>query len=181
MSNVIVGGNLIAAITGGVFHTTPLARAVDGTSKLQASPASIMAYYIIEELEEMTDPSDADVWPLFTSHLPDLDNIKTNCGAIYDTTGVNDLRSMNGGVPQHPGIQIRIRSDDYETGYVKIEDIGNALDEVINQSFTIGDLEYELQNVSRTSPIVSLGMEEGTKRRFHFTINFLLTIRELTG
>ena len=182
MSNTIIGGNLIAAITGGVFILTPLARAVSGTLKLQASPASIMAAYIIEKLDvSMTDPSDKDSWPLYISHLPDGTNVKTDAGAIYDTTGVNDMRSMDGGVPQHPGIQIRIRSRSYETGYTKIEDIGSTLDEVVNASIEIGSLEYEIQNVSRTSPIVSLGVETGTRRRFSFTINFLLTIRELTS
>ena len=181
MSNVIVGGNVIANMTGGVFFTTPLARTVSGTQKLQASPASIIAYYIIEELSKMTDPSDKDDWPLYISHLPDGSNVKTDAGAIYDTTGINDMRSMDGGVPQHPGIQIRIRSRSYETGYAKIEDIANALDEVVNASIEIGVLEYEIQNVSRTSPIVSLGVEPGTRRRFSFTINFLLTVRELTN
>ena len=153
-----------------------------GTSKLQASPASIMAAYIIEnEIGSMTDPSDASDWPLYISHMPDGSNVKTNCGAIYDTTGVNDLRSMTGESYPHPGIQLRIRSNNYETGYTKIEDIANALDEVLQGSVDIGDLEYEIQNVSRTSPIVSLGIEPGTRRRFSFTINFLCTLRELTN
>ena len=51
--NTITGNNLIAAITGGAFWLSPLARTVSGTSKLQASPVSIMAYYIINELAEM--------------------------------------------------------------------------------------------------------------------------------
>ncbi len=181
MSNTIVGGNVIAVMTGGALYLSPLARTVSGTQKLQASPASILAYYIINTLAKMTDPSDAANWPIYVSHLPDGSGIKTNAGAIYDTVGTRDLRSMNGGVSEHPGIQIRIRSDVYETGYVKIEDIANTLDEVVNASVEIGALEYEIQNVSRTSPIVSLGVEPGTKRRFHFTINFILTIRELTN
>ena len=179
MSNVIVGNNLIAAITGGAFYLTPLARTVSGTSKLQASAASIMAYYIINELAKMTDPSDADDWPFYISHLPDGANIETNAGAIYDTVGTQDMRSMNGNVPEHPGIQIRIRSNNHNTAYVKIEDIANALDEVANDSVEIGDLEYEIQNVNRTSPIISLGVDEN--RRFHFTINYIITIRELTN
>ena len=181
MSNVIIGGNIIAAMTGGVFHTKPLARTVSGTSKLQASPASILAYYIINTLEEMTDESDGEDWPLYKASLPDGSNVKTNAGAVFDTVGMNDQRSMDGGVPQHPGIQLKIRSRDYETGYAKIEDIAHALDEVANAEIEIDALEYELQNVSRTSPIVCLGNEYSTKRRFEFTINFLLTIRELTG
>jgi len=146
-----------------------------GTQKLQASPASIIAYYIINELAEMTDPSDKGDWPIYKSHLPDGDNIKTNAGAIYDTSGIQDMRSMNGKVPEHPGIQIRIRSNNHDTAYTKIEDIARALDDVFNALITIGTVDYEIQNVSRTSPIVSLGVDE--KRRFHFVINYILTIR----
>jgi len=181
MSNVVSSGNWTAVMTRGIFFLTSLAKTVSGTRKLQASPASIMAAYIIEKLSKMTDPSDKDDWPLYISHLPDGSNVKTDAGAIYDTTGVNDMRSMDGGVPQHPGIQLRIRARNYETGYTKIEDIANALDEVASNTIEIGLLEYEIQNVSRTSPIVSLGIEPGTRRRFSFTMNFLLTMRELTS
>lgn len=179
MSNVIVGDNLIAAITGGVLHTIPLARTVQGSDKLLTSPASILAAYIIDELEKMTDPSDKDNWPLYISSMPDGTNVKTNCGVIYDTTGTADGRLMIGLVPLHPGIQLRIRASSYEVGYAKIEDIASALDEVTNESITIAAGEYEIRNVSRTSPVASLGLEEGTKRRYLFTVNFLLTIKKL--
>lgn len=156
-------------------------RGTVGTQKLQASPASIMRAYLIEnDIGDITDPSDKGDWPLYISHLPDSRSVKTNAGAIYDTTGTSDLRSMTGQGYMHPGIQIRIRSRDYETGYTKIEDIANALDKVSFSTITIGSLEYRIQNVSRSSPIVSLGVESGTTRRFHFTVNFLLTIREIS-
>lgn len=180
MSNVIVGDNLIAAITGGALYLTPLARTTPGTAELEMAPAAIMAAYVINELDKMTDPDDRDDWPMYISHMPDGKNVKTNCGAVYDTPGVNDPRPMIGVVNPHQGIQIRIRSNDYEIGYAKIEDIAIALDIVVNDSITIGLEEYEVQNVSRASPIVSLGIEPGTKRRFHFTVNYLLTVRKLT-
>lgn len=180
MSNVIVGDNLIAAITGGAFLTVPLARTVTGTQKLQLSPAVIMVAYVIERLAKMTDPSDRDDWPLYATRLPDGRNVKTNCGAIFDSSGVQDQRSMTGEWPEHPGIQLRIRAENNEIGYAKIENVASALDEVYNGSITIGALEFEIQNVSRTSPVVSLGIEP-EKRRVNFTVNFLLTIRELTS
>ena len=182
MSNVIVGTNdIIAAATCGVFNIEALARTTTGTNKLQKSPASIMAYYIINELAKMTDPSDGDTWPLYDSFLPDGPQVETDCGAIYDTSGIADERYMSGPTIPHEGIQIRIRSSEKNTGYVKIEDIANALDAVTLDSFEIVALEYELQNVSRSSPIASLGVEPGTKRRYHYTVNYLLTIRELTN
>jgi len=140
------------------------------------SPAYIMAVYIINYLEKMSWPSSSLDWPLFVSHLPES---RDDCGAVYDTAGKMDLRSMNGTTYIHPGIQLRIQSKDYETAYEKIEDIAGALDQVNNVVVQVGDLQYEIQNVSRTSPIVALGVEPGTMRRFSFTVNFLLSIREL--
>lgn len=179
MSNAIVGGNLMAAITGGVFITTPLARTVVGSSLLEASPSSILAAYIINTLDKMSWSIEKDNWPLFVSSMPDGDNVENDCGAIYDTAGVLDGRQMDGKVPQHQGLQLRIRSQSYEVGYAKAEDIALELDEVANVSLTIDAGEYEIQNVSRTTPIVFLGPEVGTKRRYLFTVNFLLTIRKL--
>ena len=136
-----------------------------------------MAYYIINELSEMTDPSDGDAWPLYDSGMPDGPQVETNCGAIYDLSGALDGRCMNGTVVSHPGVQIHIRSRDKNTGYAKIESIALALDGITSDTFSIGALDYELQNASRSSPIESLGIEPGTKRRFNFFVNYQLTIK----
>lgn len=174
----IVGGNWIAAMTGGVFYTTPVMGA--GSHALLLSPAMIMVAYVIEKLDKMTDPSDGDDWPLYTSHMPDSLDVKTDCGAIFGTGGVNDPRGMEGGVSQHPGVQLRIRSKSHSTGYAKIEDVASTLDGVMNDTITISGKEYAIQNVSRASPIVDMGVEPGTKRRFSFTVNYLLTMKRLT-
>lgn len=180
MTDVIKGGNLIAAITGGVFFTEPLARTAVGSDLLVSSPASIVAEYIVDTLGKMTWPLDKGNWPLYITHMPDGKSVKSNCGAIYDTTGVLDARQMDGRWPTHPGLQLRIRARDYETGFVKIEDIASALDEVINVSVTVGEGIYEIQNLSRATAVTPLGLEAGsTKRRFLFTVNFLATIKKL--
>ena len=177
MSNAIAANNLMAMINAGGFYFTPLSRVTEGTPTLAVSPASILAYYIINELAELTEPSDGSTWPLWISHMQDK---PSNAGAIYDTPGVIEQREMSGSVPTHQGIQIRIRAVNYETGYAKIESIASALDEVFDESVEIGSEEYVFQNIGRSSPIVPLGIEEGTKRRFLFTINYLLTIRKIS-
>ncbi len=177
MSNAVAAGNLMAMINAGGFYFTPLSRVTEGTPKLAVSPASIIAYYIINTLAKMTDPSDGSTWPLWISHMQDK---PSNAGTIYDTSGVLEQRQMSGLVPTHQGIQIRIRATSYEIGYAKIEDIASALDEVFDVSVEIDPEEYVIQNISKSSPIVSLGIEEGTKRRFLFTINYLLTIRKIS-
>jgi len=177
-----VSYNLIAktipAVTGGLFDfERDLTAAED--SALCRSVISILAAYIINELLLMTSPSDEDDWPLYVSSMPDGDNVKTNCGAIYDTAGVLDGKLSSGEVIQHPGIQIRIRSDNYEMGYAKIEKIALTLDDICWNTITIGEDSYLLQNISRTTPVVPLGSERGYKRRFSFTVNFLCTIRKI--
>ena len=177
MSNTIVGGNTIAAMTGGAFYLTPLSRVTEGTPKLAVSPASILTYYIINTLAKMTDPSDGSAWPLFVQHMPPK---PSNAGSIYNTAGVTEQRQMSGLVPIHQGIQIRIRAISEETGYAKIEDIASALGEIFEETVEIDPEEYVIQNASQTSDIVSLGIEEGPKRRFLFTVNFLLTLRKIS-
>jgi len=180
MSYTVTGAGRTACMTGGALTLTATARAVEGTRILQLSPAEVITRYIIDTLALMTDPDDRADWPLYSTSLPDGDNVKANVGCVFDTTGVSDQRSMNGTWPEHPGIQLRIRARNHKTGYQKIEVVAKALDEVAAASITIGSLEFEIQNVRRTSPIVPLGIEEG-KRRVNFTVNFLITIRELTG
>ena len=174
--------HLAAPIVGLGFGSSGVTddRTTTGTSKLQLSPAVIMTAYVIEKLAKMTDPSDRDDWPLYATHLPDGKNVKTNVGAIFDTPGTQDRRSMTGEWPEHPGIQLRIRARNSPEGYAKTEDVASTLDKVAFGGITIGVLEYRIQNVRRTSTVVSLGLEP-EKRRFNFTVNFLLTIRELTS
>jgi len=181
MSNVIVGNNLIAAITGGVYYLTSLARTVEGSEQLLTSPAVILRAYITETLATMTLPTAKTTWPLYVGHFPDGGNVKTNAGCVYDTSGVNDLRQMNGFVPQHFGIQLRIRSRDYEDGWAKIEDVAEELDTANNESITINSIEYEIQNLSRSTPILALGVEPGTKRRYVFTVNYVMSVSNITS
>ena len=180
MSYTVTGAGRTACMTGGALTLTATARAVVGTAILQLSPAEVITRYIIDTLALMTDPDDRDDWPLYACSLPDGNNVKANAGGVFDTVGLSDQRSMNGTWPEHPGIQLRIRARNHAIGYKKIEVVGNALDKVAAASITIGSLEFEIQNIRRTSPIVHLGSEEN-KRRVNFTINFLITIRELTG
>ncbi len=178
MTTTILGSNnIIAVATCGIF-TSKLTGT--GSNQLAASPAYILAQYIVDVLGLMGETTE-DTWPLYVNHLPDdrSSSVEDNCGAIYDTTGVKDGRLMEGPVPQHFGIQLRIRSLGNQAGYVKIEGIAAAMDEVVRVELSLSSGDYVIQNVSRTSPVVPLGIEGGTKRRFLFTINFLVTMRKV--
>ena len=139
---------------------------------LSTSVISIIQTYLVGE-GIVTEPSDGGDWPLYTSHLPDVIG---DCGAIYDRSGKLDGKLSNGEVISHPGIQLSIRSDDYETGYAKAEAIALLLDGVNKETVVIGTDSYLLQNVSRAAFIIS---NIDAKRRFLFMVNFLVTLKKL--
>ena len=178
----IAAGDYISFCTNGVFHTSSGGGIPVGerTPILGLSPAAILADYIINTLLKMTLPTDGDDWPLYISHLPGGDDIKTDAGALYDTTGLKDGRLMLGPVITHFGIELTIRSRDYQDGYVKIEDISTLLDGVAYALITIGTDSFELLNASRMGDIGKLGLEQKTtKRRYLFTSNFTLSLRKI--
>ena len=170
---------MISAITGGVFS---FVRVFSVSATLLTTPAYILASYIIEEnIGSMTDPADSGDWPLYISYMPDGFDIETDCGSIYDTSGIKDGRLMIGPVIEHYGIQLKIRSDVHITGWSKAEAIASALDGVVDDLIEINSVEYRIYNIKRTGPVISLGMELGTKGRRLFTVNFLVTLKRVTG
>ena len=180
MSTIIQGGNLIAAITGGVFHTASSVFGLTRSDKLLVSPALIIATYLISQ-DLVSDPvgSSSGNWPLFISRMPDTTDVKTDCVVIYNTLGLKDGRLMIGPVIEHYGLQIKTRSDGHEEGWVKIEAISVELDSIHNELVTIGAEEYQIYNVKRVGIIIPLGEEEGSKGRQLFTANFLVTLKRI--
>lgn len=179
MNYSLFGNNLdvIEVVTGGLFT---FARVFTASDTLLKSPASILGSYIIAEgIGSMTLPSAKENWPLYIASMPDGSNVKTNCGALYDTTPVKDGRLMSGPVMEHQGLQLKIRCNNYETGYTKINSITSALDAVVDGEVTVSPYDYQIYNISRGS-VTSLGLEpDTTKRRYLFTVNFLITIKKL--
>ena len=147
---------------------------------LLTSPAFTLASYIIENaIGVMTDPADEDDWPLYVSSMPDEPDIETNLGVLYNTTGIKDGRLMSGVVIKHYGIQLRIRSNIYTIGFAKAETIMVALDSVFPDTIVIDAVTYRIYNVKRMSSVIALGIEKGTKGRFLFTVNFLVTLKRI--
>ncbi len=173
----LIGGQVIPAVSGGVFSYV---RTVTASDALLNTPAVVLASYIIDQaIGSMTDPDNGSAWPLYTSFMPDT-GANTNCGAMYDTPGFKDGRLMEGAVIQHYGIQLKIRSDTHVAGYNKADAVAVALDAIANATITIGANEYQIYNVSRASPVISLGAEPGTKGRQLFTVNFLVSLKRIT-
>ncbi len=179
MVYTLISGKVIPAVTGGVFSYV---RGLTIDNALLTSPAYILASYIIEQaIGSMTDPVDDNDWPLYVSRMPDGSDIKTNCGTLYDTSGLKDGRLAEGTVIQHYGLQLRIRSDTHLVGWAKAEAIAIALDGVSNEVLAVGSYNYQIYNIRRMGPVISLGMEIGTKARRLFTVNFLVTLKRIAA
>jgi hypothetical protein len=174
-----VVASLVPAVTGGLFD---FSRSTTALGTLLTSPAYILATYITDNaIASMTDPEDADTWPLYVSYMPDSPGSKNNAAAFYDTSGDKDGRLIRDGeVIQHYGIQLMVRSVTHVVGWAKTEEIASALDVLSNVTVTVGVYEYQFYNFTRTSPVISLGVEEGTKNRRLFTMNFIITIKRIS-
>lgn len=172
-----IAGFLITATNAVPIHLIiDLLESYTATDYVIDSPASVLATYITGQTI-MTAPSAGEDWPLFISNLLDTPN---NLGIIYDTTPSKDGRYMGSGeVFQHYGIEILIRSVDYETGWVKCNEIAGNLDSVTNTLVSKDDIVYKIHNVSRMGGVNSLGIEEGTKRRNMFSMNFMVSITKI--
>lgn len=116
----------------------------------------------------------SDGWDLFISFMPDEPNIAIG---VYDTAGISDGRVMTGEKIVHPGIQIRIRHQDYRLGRRRADDIATALDNQIKTVVAVeSDTSYILHNVSRQGDILPAGIDEQDKQRRHYwTINAVVT------
>ncbi|KKK87216.1 hypothetical protein LCGC14_2755460 [marine sediment metagenome] len=143
------------------------------------SPSLIFSEYLIDE-GIFTDSSLNVNWPMYISTMPDADTVESDVGTIYDTEGLKDGRIMvDGENIFHKGNQIRIRSKNYADGWAKAEEVIALFEAVADVSIVINSITYEIKNVTQTTSIIPLGVEEGTKRRDLFTINFLSTIKEV--
>jgi hypothetical protein len=143
------------------------------------SPAYILAQYLIGE-GDLTGPSESGSWLTYVGTLPDGDDVQDGAVAVIDTAPVKDGRIMGGEPLFHYGVQILLRSFDYNTGYSKAISLAAVLAAVDDVEVEVeSDSTYALANVTQFSGVIPLGQEPGTKRRWLFSTNFLATIQEV--
>jgi hypothetical protein len=176
MTQRIVTADVVAAATGGVLELTGSPATQEGTQVLEDSPAAVITAYLINEGKMYADTS--NTWPMYVSSLPDGINVVDNAGAAYDTLPVKDGRLMSGSLILHHGVQIKMRSVVYDDGWDKMQEIVSLLDTVVNELVTVGSNTYVISSISR-NPVFPLGVEPGTKRRNLFTVNLLVTMRQI--
>lgn len=172
-------------LTGFAFPTVTSGSGGQGagsvtTTDLDHSPADVIRYLLIA-MGAGIHPDDLVVnsgtqWPIYAGGEP---NVPDETITVYDTAGRDDGRMQyDGERTEHPGIQIRIRARDHQTGYVKARQLAVSLDkEIYQNTVSIGNSQYFIHAVSRSGNVIPLGKESPTSKRSLFTINATVTIR----
>lgn len=119
----------------------------------------------------------AGTWPVFVGSEPtNPDEAITVFGTVGRLQGrTNPDKEMS----EMPGGQIRVRSGMYEIGSAKARAIADALDAVYRQIVIVVGVQYLIQHVGRTTPVLPIGTESATSKRQVFTVNVLMSLRQL--
>jgi hypothetical protein len=108
-------------------------------------------------------------WQTFAAREPDSpDEVIT----VYDTAGRDLGRDM---VTQERievyGVQVRVRSVDYESGWSKCKSVADAMDGVYRRPVTVDGVGYIVGHISRSSQVLSIGVDAPASGRRLFTVN----------
>lgn len=151
------------------------------------SPAAIIAQLLVD-LDAVfyptnLTPQQPTQWPVYIASVPDGEGVRDNAIGIYDTVGYKDGRIMRTGENvEYPGWQIMARSISYSTGFDKVAEIGELLQDVRNHQIALdaqsGQINsYLVHNITRTNSVFPLGLDSNDrKRRYAFTINGTITL-----
>jgi hypothetical protein len=133
---------------------------------------------LLTNLGETTAPADNANWSGFYSFEPEeRDRVVT----VFDTAGILRGRThVDGETQVHYGLQVRIRSEEYGTGYTKAEEIAVALDTQTHLStVVIGSTTYTVYAFTRLGTVLAIGREAPNSKRSIFTINGLASITQV--
>ena len=128
-------------------------------------------------------------WPIYNASEP---NAPDNCLTIHDTMGHEYGRAQpTGEMFYHPGIQIRIRAQDWATGWAKADALRVALAMQFYQaevtipaiaadgSYTGPNKVYIVNNFNNISQVLPAGKDKPGSYRSIFTINACVVVREI--
>lgn len=159
---------------------------------LKNSPAHVIKQYIIDEAlgsdPDADDENDRIPWPVFRGREVDRpdDLIK-----VSDTQGRDDgFSQVESEQQKHHGIQVMVRSTDYDEGYRKCLDIALLLDRANHASVSVEYVTeddmgtgsppayiYEIAAVKTTTDVIPLGADTPQGKRLLFTFNAIAAIR----
>jgi hypothetical protein len=142
---------------------------------IEDSVADIVRQFLIDGgLGQSNLASD---WAVFVGQMPDQPD-KAIC--VYSGLGRIDGRIMRTGEQvEHPGVQVIVRGTDYPSAEHKSREVALGFDgqrgSVVQMA---SDRFYTLLNISREGAVHPLGIMEDDRRRYHFSINAVLTLKE---
>lgn len=141
---------------------------------LADSPAEIIRQLLID----LNLATVSATWPVYATGEPASPD---NCITVYDTVGFSDGRSMiDGELWTHYGFQVRVRSKDHNTGWLKADSIRTTLAQsVYERTVAIDDEHYFVHCIARIGQVLPLGKERGVSERSLFTLNATVPIRVL--
>lgn len=137
-------------------------------------------FMLIDEVAQFLEANSIGVYSsntgrnIFTTNLPDADNVEDNALCIYDTTGL----PPNIDIPlSSPSFQILIRDKEADTGSARTKALRDLLGRQYNFTFiTNGTYIYSCNLVSNGGHI---GKDD--KGRDLFSLNFQCKIRDNTN
>jgi len=148
------------------------------SGSLVHSPADILRYLMIE-LGLGTLPSANGSFPVYVDQEPDKPD---SAITLFDTTGRSQGKDHpTGELQRHPGIQIKVRTARASTAYTKADAIVVSLTESVDkETVSVETSSYSVQSVTVTSGPIRLGKETLTSKRNSFTINVVISLRQLS-
>jgi len=142
-------------------------------------PSAVISQYLISTLGLFTAISEASTWPLYQAFLPDSGAIEDDAAAIFDIAPYIQGKDMGGSLNQRYGIQFLIRSRSYNDGFTKASILLSSLQNKSQVYEIVGGTTFIIENISSASGVVSVGTERSSKQRFIFSLDLLVTIKEL--
>jgi hypothetical protein len=176
MSTIVTSANIIPSVTAGVFDIST--SYTDDGLGIQHSPSSILRKCMLDVETQLNISSEYNEdWYVYVSFTPDSSKSKQNIIALFDMIGKKEAKLSDNTVVEYPGIEIYIRSNDYEDGFEKAKTIETFLDILENKLVEINGIAYTICNVERLAPIASLGRLENASYMYAFTLNILLNLK----
>lgn len=142
---------------------------------LTHSPARVIAQLVIDlGYGVAPDPRGPSAWSVYYGGLPDMPD---EAMGVRLTTGLDDGTTQWDGVLQTwYGIQIRLRANDEDAGWDRVNPLATELHALTNRGVTVDGVAYLVSDTRLAREPESLGKAEQTSSRNLFAINLLASI-----
>lgn len=150
-------------------------------SNLERSPAEVVQQLLIDGAV-CTEGGAGGAWPAFATSEPDGEDIPDEIAVVYDTQGIDDLRTMvDGKLYTHHGVQVLVRAATHGRGYGKASAIRNYLAEAVRNTYTtVVDARYLVHAVTKIGDVIPIGRDTPTSKRLLFTVNATVAMTKVT-